>query len=53
VAVHDGSANIEAEGRSVRMDLRPGDFEWHPGSLVHTITNVGSTPLDAVEFTWK
>jgi mannose-6-phosphate isomerase-like protein (cupin superfamily) len=53
VAVHDGAANIEADGRSVRMDLRAGDFEWHTGSLVHTITNLGSAPLDAVEITWK
>ena len=53
VAVHDGSANIEADGRSVRMDLRAGDFEWHTGSLVHTITNHGAAPLDAVEITWK
>jgi len=53
MAVHDGAANLEADGRSVRMDLRAGDFEWHTGSLVHTITNHGAAPLDAVEITWK
>jgi mannose-6-phosphate isomerase-like protein (cupin superfamily) len=53
VAVHDGSATVDIDGRSVRLDLHAGDFDWHTGALVHSITNTGSQTLDAVEVTWK
>ncbi len=53
VAVHSAKVKIEAAGPPVTHDMEPGDFEWHTGAYTHTITNVGTTPFDAIEVIWK
>lgn len=54
VAVHDATLRLEAEARpAIRLPMKPGDFDWHTGGLSHTITNVGTTPFEAIEVVWK
>jgi hypothetical protein len=54
IAVHDGTVNMEMPGAPPqRMVMRAGDFAWHTGPQTHTITNVGTTPFEAVEAVWK
>ena len=54
VAVHPATVKIEAPGYpAVTQRMESGDFDWHTGASTHTITNVGTTPFDAIEVIWK
>jgi len=54
VAVHEGAVRLEREAApSIRLTMRPGEFEWHTGPLSHTLTNVGTTRFQAIEVVWK
>ena len=54
VAVHDGSLRVESSGHpTTQVTMKTGDFDWHPGPWSHTITNVGTTPFEAIEVVWK
>ena len=52
--MHGGTVNVEAPGLpAARIAMKAGDFDWHTGPLIHTITNVGTARFEAVEAVWK
>ncbi|HUP39357.1 MAG TPA: hypothetical protein VM115_04500 [Vicinamibacterales bacterium] len=54
IAAHDGTISIERTGSPAqRIDMKAGDFEWHTGPAIHTITNTGKTRFEAIEAVWK
>jgi hypothetical protein len=54
IAVAGGTLSVESGGLpAARISMRPGDFDWHTGPLVHGITNIGSSRFEAVEAVWK
>jgi hypothetical protein len=54
VIVHGGTVKLESPGSpTVTQPMQPGDFDWHTGAYTHTITNAGTTPIDAIEVVWK
>jgi hypothetical protein len=54
IAVHEGTVNVEAPGLpAARIAMKAGDFDWHTGPLIHTITNIGTARFEAVEAVWK
>jgi hypothetical protein len=54
IAGHDGVISVEIPGVPARrMTMKAGDFDWHTGPLIHSITNVGTTRFDAIEAVWK
>ena len=54
VAVHEGAIRLDREPTpSIRLTMRPGEFEWHTGPVSHSLTNAGSTRFQAIEVVWK
>jgi quercetin dioxygenase-like cupin family protein len=54
VAVHGGTVKMDAQGYpTVNRVMKPGDFDWHTGAYTHSVTNVGTTPFEAIEVVWK
>jgi quercetin dioxygenase-like cupin family protein len=54
IAVHGGSVKMESQGSpTVTLVMKAGDFDWHTGAYTHTITNVGTAPVEAIEVVWK
>lgn len=54
IAARDAQISVERPGSvAQRIEMKAGDFEWHTGPLIHTITNVGKTRFEAIEAVWK
>jgi len=54
VAVSGGRVSFERVGQKTEViEFKPGDFQWHIGSLSHSLRNMGSTRFEAFDIEWK
>jgi quercetin dioxygenase-like cupin family protein len=54
VAVHPGTLKLESAGSpTITRAMNAGDFDWHTGGYTHTVTNVGTAPIELIEVVWK
>jgi len=53
VTVRGGRITRSLEPDRETIELRPGDFRWHPPGTAHTSTNAGQSTYEAIEIEWK
>lgn len=54
VGVSQGTvSDVDDYGARVRVRYTVGSYHWHETARVHTLTNVGSAPIEIVEIEWK
>lgn len=53
VSVTGGAVRLDLPGGAARIDLQPAGFHWRDSATPVTLTNVGTTPLHAVDILLK